>query len=381
MNHHSSTIKKYFPALVGAALIAASLFQFSRPVFSAGTAAGSTIRNTATGTYKDDAPTPNTYTIDSNTVEVTVAKVAGITNMPTGISDSNGGSVLTGDDVSFEFTITNVGNDVSNIYIPGTAANMSIKGLDPATMVVQVSQVNPGNSPTFSPYTSLTSGIVENVPVNGQIIVRVTAKVTATAAGAPIEVRLGDTGSNTDPNTPVADTQNQFDHGTTAGGFTDVPTADNEVRTLNATTPTPGVTALTAVQQKEASAVQQVSLGSNPLAMAKIEKTRGTVLDGATASLQDNIVPYSLKLEVQSDTPTTQYTPGKLKGRNFGTRVTGVANTSDLILVSDAIPANTDLQAAPATSPANWTPVYAVSAGGIEPPLAAPAKNLAADQL
>jgi hypothetical protein len=369
MNFPSSTIKKYYPALIGAALIAASLFQFSRPVLSAGTAAGQKIRNTATGTYKDDAPTPNTYTIDSNTVEVTVAKVAGITNMPTGITDkttsATNTSVLTGDDVAFEFTITNVGNDVSNIYIPGTAANIKTKGLDPATMVVEVSQINPGNSPTFVAYSTLTSGIVENVPINGRIIVRVTGKVTATAAGAPIEVRLGDTGSNTDPNVPVADTQNQFDHGTTAGGFTDVAKAANEVRTLEATTPTSGVAALTDVQQKEASAVQQVSLGSNPLAMARIEKTRGVVLDGPTVSLKDNIVPYSLQLKVQSNTPNAQYTPGKLKGRDFGSRITGItpANASDLILVSDAIPKDTVLQGAPTGSPTNWTPVYSTGTG------------------
>jgi hypothetical protein len=198
MNHHSSTIKKYYPALVGAALIAASLFQFSRPVFSAGTAAGQKIRNTATGTYKDDAPIPNTYTIDSNTVEVTVAKVAGITNIPTGLTDTNGGSILTGDEVSFEFTITNVGNAVSDIYIPGTAANIATKGLDESDMVVEVN-IDPEADPdTFVDYSTLTGGIVPNVPINGKIIVRVTAKVTATAAGAPIEVQLGDTGPNTD---------------------------------------------------------------------------------------------------------------------------------------------------------------------------------------
>jgi hypothetical protein len=366
MNFHSSTIKKYYPAVIGAALIAASLFQFSRPVLSAGTEAGQKIRNTATGTYEDNDG--NDYTIDSNTVEVTVAKVAGITNMPTGITDETSSatntSVLTGDEVSFEFTITNVGNDISNIYIPGTAANISTKGLDPATMVVKVSEINPGATPNFALYSTLTNGIVEDVPINGRIIVKVTGTVTATAAGAPVEVRLGDTGSNTDPNDPVTDTQNQFDHGTTAGGFTDVAIAANEVRTLEATNTTSGATPLTDEEQKEASAVQQVSLGSNPLAMAKIEKTRGTVLNGASGDLDDNIVPYSLKLEVQSNTPNAQYIPGKLKGRDFGTRITGLnaAQASDLILVSDAIPENTELQAAPATSPPDWTPVYATGA-------------------
>ncbi|MEM6614868.1 MAG: hypothetical protein AAF652_22030, partial [Cyanobacteria bacterium P01_C01_bin.72] len=80
MNQQSSTTKKYYPTLIGAALLAASLFHFSLPVFSAGTDAGQVIRNTATGTYEDEDGNP--YTIDSNTVEVTVAKVAGITNIP-----------------------------------------------------------------------------------------------------------------------------------------------------------------------------------------------------------------------------------------------------------------------------------------------------------
>jgi hypothetical protein len=383
MNHHSSTIKKYYPALVGAALITASLFHFSRPVFSAGTAAGQTIRNTATGTYKDDAPTPNSYTIDSNTVEVTVAKVAGITNIPSGITDKTFGatntSVLTGDDVAFEFTITNVGNDKSNIYIPGTSANILTKGLDPATMVVEFAQVIPGSNPIFVDYSTLTNGIVPNVPINGQIIVRVTAKVTATAAGAPIEVRLGDTGSNTDPNAPVADTQNQFDTGTAP----DAPKAANEVRTLEATTPTPGVTALTDVQQKEASSVQQVRLGSNPLAMTKIEKTRvvnNSLPANLDLDLDNNIITYNLGLEVLSTTPNSLFTPGQLKGRDFTGRMpASITDQTNLVLVSDAIPANTHLSSAltPVTENGRtWTPVYATTN-----PAPVAGSNVAADQI
>lgn len=368
MNHHSSTIKKYFPALVGAALIAASLFQFSRPVFSAGTEAGQKIRNTATGTYEDNDG--NDYTIDSNTVEVTVAKVAGITNMPTGFTDgtvsATNNSVLNGDDVSFEFTITNVGNDISNIYIPDKA-NIKTKGLNTSTLVVEVSQINPGSSPAFAAYP--TNGIVEDVPINGQIIVRVKGKVSATATGSLIEVRLGDTGSNLDPNFPVADTQNQFDDGGSIAGYPDdVKKAANEVRTLEATTPTPGVTALTDVQQKEASAVKQVVLGSNPMAMAKIEKTReidANLAANTNTPLDDNVITYKLGLEVLNNTPTNQYTPGQLKGRDFGNRITGIASTdaTDLILVSDAIPAGTVLQAEPATKPTDWKLVYSTGTG------------------
>ena len=140
MNQHSSTAKKYYSPLIGAALVAASLFHFSFPVFAAGTEAGTILRNTATGSYEDD--TGNNYTIESNTVDVTVAKIAGITNQPSGFTDETSGgantTVLTGDTVSFEFTITNVGNDISNIFIPD-AADLTTKGLAPGSLEVEVS--------------------------------------------------------------------------------------------------------------------------------------------------------------------------------------------------------------------------------------------------
>ena len=195
MNHSSSTTKKYFP-IIGAALLAASLFQISRPVLSAGTTAGQTIRNTATGTYKDNEGNP--YTIDSNTVEVTVAKVAGITNIPSGFEDETSSatntSVLTGDTVSFTFTITNVGNDRSNIHIPTIQdiidAN-GTKGLDTASLVMTADLDGDGNFDDFDVATDLDGNgdfIVGDVPANGQIFIKVTGDVTATAAGAPIEV-------------------------------------------------------------------------------------------------------------------------------------------------------------------------------------------------
>ena len=388
MNHHSPITKKYYAPLIGSALLAASLLGYSQSVFAAGTEAGTILRNTATGKYQDDAG--NEYTIDSNTVNVTVAKVAGITNQPSGItdetSDADNTSVVTGDEVSFEFTITNVGNDVSNIYIPN-AGNIATRGLDGTNLTVEVSQVNPGDSPTFADYSTLTDGVVEDVPANGQVIVRVTGTVTATIAGAVIEVQLGDTGSNTAPNAPVADTQNQFDNGQdTSDGSPDALTADNEVRTLNPTTPTAGVTDLPADEQKEASAVQRVFLNSNPLAFALIEKTRE--LDAANnavntdTDLTNNIITYNLDLEVLSTTPNAQFTPGNLSGRDFGGRITGVtdADASNLILISIAIPAGTVIRGAAATvtTPVGaWTPVYAT---GAEP---APnnTENLAADQL
>ncbi|MEY4518030.1 MAG: hypothetical protein RLZZ499_629, partial [Cyanobacteriota bacterium] len=175
MNQHSSTRKKYHLPLIGAALATASLFQFSLPVFAAGTSAGEILRNTATGTYKDDAG--QDYTIKSNTVEITVAKVAGITNSPTGFDDltstTTNTTVLTGDQVSFEFTITNVGNDLSNIFIPDLA-QLATKGLNASSLAMQVS---PALAPGVATHTFTatdtrpTTGIVPNVPINGTVIV------------------------------------------------------------------------------------------------------------------------------------------------------------------------------------------------------------------
>jgi hypothetical protein len=369
MNQHSLTRKKYHLPLIGAALAAASLFHFSLPVFAAGTQAGKILRNTATGSYKDDAG--NNYTIESNTVDVTVAKVAGITNLPTGFDDltssTTNTTVLTGDRVSFEFTISNVGNDLSNIFIPDLA-QLATKGLTTGSLAIQVSPaLAPGATHTFTA-TDIrpTTGIVANVPINGTVVVKVTGTVSATAAGAPIEVRLGDTPPNTDPNAPVAATQNQPDAATVANGG-DASVAGEQaqdIRTETATTP--GVTGAPVDGQKEASALQQVFLGSNPLAMTRIEKTRGAVIPGSPATdLSKNVIPYSLDLEVLNTTPNSLYTPGDLEGRDFASRITGIAaaDASNLILVSDAIPANTKLNAA-LTPVGNWTPVYSTATTG-----------------
>ena len=379
MNQHSPIRKKYYPVLISAALLAASLFHFPLPVYSAGTEAGTTIRNTATGKYKDDAG--QDYTIESNTVEVTVAKVAGITNQIAGFTDldPDNNALLTGDRVSFEFEITNVGNDVTDIFIPALA-DIATKGLSSTTLVLQVSpalnadgtQASDNSSFSFDDNTAAATqprpneGLVKDVPINGKVLVKVTGNVSATAAGALIEVLLGDTPPNGNPNAPLAATQNQPDDTADSGDGSDNQAKD--IRTVEAdTTSTSSATLLGG--EKEASALQQQVLGSIPLAMARIEKVRGTVVGGAT--LQDNVIPYKLDLEVLNTTPNSLFTPGNLEGREYGGRIDGftddgTANDADsnLILVSDAIPAGTVLEGTP-TSPANWTVVYTDDTTGL----------------
>lgn len=350
-------MKKRYSPLIGAALATASLFQFSLPTFAAGTAAGTVLRNTATGSYQDDAGNP--YTIESNTVDVTIAKVAGITNQPSAVNDDNGGNVLTGDTLEFIFEITNVGNDLTNIFVPDVAQiapNTSglTTGNNGDALTVEVSQINPDGSPTFVARPG--NGIIEDVPINGKVLVKVIGEVSATAAGAPIEVLLGDTPPNEEPNNPLPETQNQPD----AGGNGDEQASD--VRTETATNPT--VANAPVDGQREASALQQVFLGSNPLAMARIEKVR--VIDdqlsvNTDADLTNNVIAYNLDLEVLNTTPNARFIPGELRGRDYSVAGTaefeGVTDQSNLVLISDAIPANTELQA-PISDNGQWTAVY-----------------------
>ena len=120
--------------------------------------------------------------------------------------------------------------------------------------------------------------------------------------------------------------------------------------------------------QKEASAVQQVFLGSNPLAMTRIEKIRvidSTVAANTDTVLNNDIITYNFELDVLSTTPNSLFTPGQLQGRDYGGRVVGVTDTSNLVLISDAIPPNTNLNSAISNftdaEGRVWTPVYAVA--------------------
>jgi hypothetical protein len=85
------------------------------------TPANTQILNRASGTYVDPNNPGTTINTTSNTVTVTVAEVAGITNVPAGIIDVNGGSVSLGDVVNFDFLVTNTGNAPSNIVFPEVA--------------------------------------------------------------------------------------------------------------------------------------------------------------------------------------------------------------------------------------------------------------------
>lgn len=380
MNQHSSSKKKYYSPLIGAALAAASLFHFSLPVFAIGTDAGLELKNTATATYENEGG--EAFEVISNEVTVTVGKIAGITNVPDGFIDSTpSDSILPGDTVSFDFEITNTGNDTSNIFIPsaatldGHAINLEIDAND--TTSVQYS-TDDGANFTDRP----ANGIVPDIAENTSIIVRVTGTVSTSASqGDAISVRLGDTGNNTADTNSVdyPGTQNQPDD----GGADDPQ--DQDVRTL--TSSNADVSGDPVNGQREASATNSATVGSNPLALTRIEKTNAGVVDSGTAQdLSDDVITYNLELDVLdnndpqlSNYSNFPYNPAALEGRDYSSGSDGVdtpaiftltgslANQADhtnLVLISDAIPANTKLSETIAPV-GNWIPVYSSSVASI----------------
>ena len=365
-------MRKYYSPLIGAALAAASLFHFSLPAFAIGTSAGTQLRNSATATYDDQDN--ERYNVTSNEVTVTVGKIAGITNVPSGFTDNtvapDNSEILPGDSVSFDFEVTNTGNDVTDIFIP-EASNIRVENL-----IVTGVQYSDDDGATFNDRSAAPGGVIQGVEENTSITVRVNGTVSNTAArGDDILVQLGDTGTNTaDLNsTDFSGTQNQPDIDATVAN--DVQARD--VRTVTADSPPAEVAGDPVNGQREASATQIKTIGSAALAMPIIEKVNAGVDDGGTpADLSDNVVTYNLNLEVAGDSDPQvvgyadfPYNAADLEGRDYSTgarqfTIAGLpqAQQTNLILVSDAVPANTTIDIASVTAPnGNWTPVYTVS--------------------
>ncbi len=300
------------------------------------TPAGTVINNRATGTYEDPNNPGVPINTTSNQVTVTVAEVAGLTVTPAGIIDTNGGSVSTGDQLFFDFLVTNTGNDPTDIFLPGVA-NILTTGLNAGTLQYQVDLNNDGDflDPGEGLQTGSTTAL--NIPAGASIRVRVVGTVTATNAGDPVNVRYG----NTPPNDNSPATQNQPDNG-------DGGPQNDDVRTVGGA-PVNG--------QREAAAFQQtnVAVAVSSQALATILKTR-TSYNPNTSALNDDVLTYGLSLRVENTPPagSSGITPAPL-APTVNVNIDG--QNRDVILISDAIPANTQLNATP-TAPAGWRVVY-----------------------
>lgn len=303
------------------------------PARAAGTAAGTAISNTASATYNDPNNAGQTLNATSNTVSVTVAEVAGVTAVGSAVTDTapgHAGNLLPGDVVFFDFTATNIGNAANALTLP-TAATLSGPG------TAGTLRFSTDGGVTFNDVPA--SGITPAIAANGTVIVRVPVTVSASAAtGDVIKVLVGNTGLNDN----LSDTQNI--------GYPDTHTG-GDLHT-NSTTAQNG--------QREASAFQTGTVGTQPQAFATLLLTRTGFTQGVTPSA--DTLTYGLGLNVASAAPTGAGASRALAAADLVAApltVNGVSTPS--VLISDAIPVGAVLSGTPA-APSGWTVVYTTTA-------------------
>ena len=183
----NSRKSQLYRRILAATLLISGSLQLAAPVLAEGTTAGTSISNTGTATYEDPNSPGTTINSTSNTVTITVAEVGGITVTAAGVTDSTSSTpVQVGDTLSYDYIITNVGNDPTAFRIPNLA---TVTG--PAT--AGTLQVSTDGGATYTPITG-SELITGSIQPNASIRVRVPVTVTAGATGGSvIAVKLGQT--------------------------------------------------------------------------------------------------------------------------------------------------------------------------------------------
>ena len=167
------------------------------------TPGGTAITNQASASYSDGT---NTYDTISNTVTVTVSKVAGLAITPDAGSNPTVVAGQTG--VIYNFTVTNTGNFSDQVHFLASGASASLSGSSPATITNVVIDLN-NDGAIDGGDTLLTGAAVDSafIAQNGSIHVLVEVSVNAGAtAGQTVQVFLGDaaTGGPSYDNQPLA---------------------------------------------------------------------------------------------------------------------------------------------------------------------------------
>ncbi|MBE9008639.1 hypothetical protein IQ250_00210 [Pseudanabaenaceae cyanobacterium LEGE 13415] len=336
--------------LLAATLLLGSSLSSVRTVL-AQTAAGTTISNTATATYSDGT---NSYNATSNTVTVQVAEVPGIrvAAQPPSNATPNANDTL-----FVEFTITNVGNDPTQFFIPGTvtlsdSTNFTVNGPLQIVAVNGTTLSSPVDIPAAGDETGdllgATTGSIAPNPgtgTTGTLRVRVPIQVNGTApAGATTTVSLGNTAT---PNAQNIDRSTDID-------ANDLRTVDNPD---SATGETPGVL----TQANEAMATSTaITVNARLQAFATILKAVSSYSNNnTTAVLTDDTLTYSLALTVENpDVPVAGVVPSDL----HPTAINLEGSSQNRVLISDAIPTGTVLSSSNPTAPdSSWQVVYTVS--------------------
>ncbi|MBE9028861.1 hypothetical protein IQ266_03680 [filamentous cyanobacterium LEGE 11480] len=315
-------------------LAASGLVSLALPVLADGTVAGTSISNTANATYEDPNAPGTTIDATSNTVTVKVAEVAGITVTASGVTDVNGGQVQVGDALQYVYTVTNVGNDPTTFRVPNLA---TVTG--PASVSGNL-EISTDGGTTWTAITGADQ-LTPSIEAGGSVLVRVPVTVAAGAqANDLINVTLGDT---------PGDSQNQLRNPN--GG--DVYTVDNADGTGGNEVDGAPVNGT-----REAGMTQQVTVASTlkTYALATVLKSRSDYSDAGTPQITDDTLTYDLSIRVEGTDPTGNgITPAPLVGQS----ITVDTVASSRILVSDAIPKDTELAVAP-TAPPGWEVVYTI---------------------
>ena len=332
--------------VIASALAVSGVFNLVGIVLAEGTAAGTQITNTATATYRDPDGTPQTST--SNTVVVEVAEIAGITVVNTSATEvtPDADPPGPGESLEFIFDITNVGNDETDISLPAVA---NFTG--PVDSVTSIELIDPVTG-ARTPITSRTD--FENLAPNDKVQVAVTVLVSTSAQNDDIvTVQYGDT---------PGDGQNQPYDSSGGSVFTD----DNDATDVANGTQTAAEAGPDAPAngEREASDTGELTIGEEPLEqpLVSLQKFVSNYDEGATGNANDDLITYSLELDVLdqtavptgSDAQAADLQPITLNG--LGDRH---------VLISDAIPNGTSLQAAAVTgaaATAGWQAVYTTDA-------------------
>jgi hypothetical protein len=316
------------------------------PAIADGIKAGEAIKNKATATYSDGT---TIYNATSNTVEIKVAEVAGVTVVATDPTTPTANSGETRDVI---FTISNKGNDATQFSIPnpvisnttdfvifGTPTIVSVNGA--ATSIPLQPGIATG---TYVPNGSLLPA--EGTAGIGTVQVKVTIQVKPNATvGGTTTVSLGDTTVLNDQNVPQA--------GTIA----------NDVRTVDNADGAPGESAVNGPPVNgvhEAMATSGVlTVGARPQAFATVlESVSGYTNSGTSSPYTDDKLTFAIA--VKAATPPTL--PAGLTVTDLNsTSIKLDTGTQDRILIANAIPAGTTLSTVNPTPAAGWTVVYSVS--------------------
>jgi len=159
------------------------------PALAAGTPAGLTIDNTAHGSFENPNDLGNEIEVDSNTVTLTVSEVAGIdvtgtgaTEAPFGVANAGSGqgdgAISSNDVVYFTYTISNIGNDPTQFFIPSAPSNVINGAFDLGTTgPIEIIEYDDGvNAPV--PITGIT------VPATGASTGTLLGGITGTNDGS-----------------------------------------------------------------------------------------------------------------------------------------------------------------------------------------------------